>query len=435
MNIRARQAILLTLTALLVMIAGCGGSSGGSIAQPANCTVVGQNQFVIDVMQDIYLWNDELPQISASDYASPTATLEALKVAQDRFSYITSTAADDAFFGQGQVVGLIGFSSASRVPGEQRITDVFEGSPADAGGLVRGDRITAVDGRPIAEVLADEGFSASLGPNEVGVTVELSWQNVAGEEFTDVFEKAVVTIPPVSAVEVLDTVTGPIGYLLFRNFVEPAVADLDAAFATLGAAGVDELVVDLRYNGGGLLSVSEVLANLIGGEITQNQVQYSLEYNANNSFRNQTVLFRDRLRALDLQRVFFIVTGASASASELVINALRPYLQVVLIGADTFGKPVGQLGYNFCEKTLRPISFRLTNAQGESDYFDGFVPDCPANDDLDRLLGDPAEASLSEVLHFLENGRCSVPAAASMKAAPEPSEDSAPGAWRLYQAD
>ncbi len=435
MMLTTRRLILPGLIAMAVMVAGCGGGSGGSSAQPANCTVVGQNQFVIDVMQDIYLWNDQLPQIAASDYDSPQATLAALTVPQDRFSFITSTAADDAFFGDGQVVGLIGFSSTSPAPDEQRVTDVFEGSPADAGGLVRGDRITAVNGRPIAEVLAAEGFSASLGPNEVGVTAELSWQNVAGQNFTAVFEKAVVTIPPVSAVEVLDRPTGPIGYLLFRNFVEPAVAELDAAFATLGAAGVRELIVDLRYNGGGLLSVSEVLANLVGGEVTQGQVQYNIEYNANNSFRNQTISFRDRLRALDLERVFFIVTGASASASELVINALRPYIQVVVVGDTTFGKPVGQLGYNFCELTLRPISFRLTNALGEGDYFDGLTPDCPAADDLDRLLGDPAEAALSEVLHFLDNGRCSIPAAASMKAAAEPGAQRARGAWRLYQAD
>lgn len=427
--------VYLGLAALLVLTAGCGGSSGGSGPPAGDCTVVGQNQFVIDVMQDIYLWNDELPVVNAADFDSPEATLEALRVPQDRFSFITSAAAEDALFGEGQIAGIIGFRSTSPNPDELRLIDVFEGSPADQGGLARGDFITAVDGRPIAEVLAGEGFSASLGPNEVGVTVELSWRNVAGQDFTNVFEKAVVTIPPVSAVEVLDTPTGPVGYLLFRNFVEPAVPDLDSTFGALGLAGVRDVVIDLRYNGGGLLSVAEVLSDLIGGEITQAQVEYTFEYNADNSFRNRTVFFRDRAQSLDLRRIFFIVTGSSASASELVLNSLRPYVDVVLIGETTFGKPVGQLGYTFCEKVLRPVSFQLSNADGFSDYFDGFAPDCPADDDLDHALGDPVEASLAEALFYVENGRCSVPAAARQKTAPAALPDRLRPRWRLFEAD
>jgi C-terminal processing protease CtpA/Prc len=429
-----RAFVYAALTALAVAAAGCGGSSGGG-PRAADCTVVGQNQFVIDVMQDIYLWNDRLPTVSASDFDSPEATLEALRVPEDRFSFVTSTAEEDALFGEGQIAGIIGFTHISPTPDQIRVTDVFEGSPADQGGLARGDSITAVDGRPIAEVLAAEGFSASLGPREVGVTVELSWQNVDGDSFTEVFEKAVVNIPPVSSGTVLDSPAGPVGYFLFRNFVEPAVADLDAEFAAFRLAGVRELVVDLRYNSGGLLSVAQVLSNLIGGEITQGQTQYTLEYNPDNSFRNQRVTFLDRVQSLDLTRVFFIVTGSSASASELVINALRPYLDVVLVGDTTFGKPVGQLGYTFCEKTLRPVSFSIVNADGVGDYFDGIAPTCVADDDLDRQFGDPGEASLSEALSYLETGGCSVPAVAGRKAVA--GEDSAAPRphWTPFTAD
>lgn len=423
------------LTALAILVAGCGDYWGGGGPPAADCTVVAQNQFVIDVMQDIYLWNDRLPVVSAGDFDSPEATLEALKVAEDRFSFIISTAEEDALFGEGQIAGIIGFSSISPAPDQQRVTDVFEGSPAEQGGLRRGDFITAVDGRPIAEVLAAEGFSASLGPREVGVTVELSWQNVAGESFTEVFEKAVVSVPPVSSGTVLDSAAGPLGYFLFRNFVEPAVADLDAEFAAFGLAGVRELVVDLRYNSGGLLSVAQVLSNLIGGEVTQGQIQYTLEYNADNSFRNQRVTFLDRLQALDLTRVFFIVTGSSASASELVVNALRPYIDVVLIGDTTFGKPVGQLGYTFCEKTLRPVSFSIVNADGVGDYFDGIPPTCAAADDLDHPFGDPDEASLSEAFSYLETGGCSVPAVARRKAVGDEDSTAPRPDWRPFTAD
>lgn len=422
------------LIALAVVAAGCGGSSGGG-PRPANCTVVAQNQFVIDVMNDIYLWNDQLPVVDANDFDSPEATLEALRVPEDRFSFITSAAAEDDLLGGGQIAGIIGFTHTSPTPDTVRITDVFEDSPAELGGLVRGDSITAVDGRPIEEVLAEEGFSASLGPREAGVTVELSWVNVAGESFTNVFEKAVVTIPPVSSGTVLDSQAGPVGYFLFRNFVEPAARALDQEFATFQLAGVRELVVDLRYNSGGLLSIAQVLSNLIGGEVTQGQIQYRLEYNANNSFRNQTVSFLDRLQALDLQRVFFIVTGSSASASELVINALRAHINVVTVGDTTFGKPVGQLGYTFCEKVLRPVSFSIVNADGEGDYFDGIAPTCVADDDLDRQFGNPAEASLAEALFYLDNGNCSVPAVASRKMVTGEGRAKLPPDWMMRQAD
>ncbi len=183
------------------------------------------------------------------------------------------------------------------------------------------------------------------------------------------------------------------------------------------------------------MSVAEVLSDLIGGELTQAQVEYTFEYNANNSFRNRTVFFRNRAQALDLRRIFFIVTESSASASELVINSLRPYIDVVLVGATTFGKPVGQLGYTFCEKILRPVSFSLANADGFDDYFDGFAPDCTAADDLDHALGDPVEASLAETLFYVENGSCSVPAAARQKAAPSGLPSGPKPRWHLFEAD
>ena len=160
-------------------------------------------------------------------------------------------------------------------------------------------------------------------------------------------------------------------------------------------------MIDLRYNSGGLLSVLEVLANLIGGAITQSQIMYSLVYNDDNASRNETRLFSNVANAADLPRVVIITTGSTASASEMVINALRPFIEVVLVGDTTFGKPVGQLGFVFCEKILRPVSFRTVNAAGDTDFFDGFSPDCVAGDDIDTALGDPAESSLAEALASL----------------------------------
>jgi hypothetical protein len=101
-----------------------------------------------------------------------------------------------------------------------------------------------------------------------------------------------------------------------------------------------------------------------------------------------------------------ITTPSSASASELVINALRPFIPVVVIGDRTYGKPVGQYQVDFCDKTLAPVSFSLRNANGEGDFFEGFPPDCPAADDIEHDLGNAEEASLREALTFAATGAC-----------------------------
>jgi C-terminal processing protease CtpA/Prc len=181
------------------------------------------------------------------------------------------------------------------------------------------------------------------------------------------------------------------------------------AFAELRAKGVTELVLDLRYNGGGLVSVAQHLASLIGGVRTNGQVLSEYFHNDRNAFRNRVLRFEPKAHALALDRLVVITTRSSASASELVINALRPFMPVLVIGDRTYGKPVGQYGITFCDKVLAPVSFTLRNANGEGDYFDGIAPTCSAPDDLERQLGDPQEGSLREALNVITTGHCSTP--------------------------
>ncbi len=418
---RLRSRVCVFFGAALLTACGGGGGGGGTTtrADLSGCSVAEQNRFVYEAMQDVYLWNDELPVVDPASFESPEALLAALRVPQDRFSFINTIAADEAFFGGGQFVG-IGLRSDQPEPGVLRIVEVFEGGPADRAGLQRGDRVLSVNGRPIAEVLDEEGFSASLGPAEIGVEVTMSWRTPDGRERAATLVKAVVTIPPVAMVSILDSAAGPVGYLEFRNFVETASGPLQDAFATFKAAGVTQVVLDLRYNGGGLLTIAELFADLAGGGGAAGQPIYSLEYNAENSFRNETVPFRDRPASLAPQRLVFITTGATASASEMVVNALEPFYDVALVGERTLGKPVGQLAVPFCDKVLRPVSFRTVNALGEGDYFDGLPVDCPAEDDLDTPLGDPSEASLAEALHYIETGACSTPPPPPIPPTPAP---------------
>ncbi len=135
-------------------------------------------------------------------------------------------------------------------------------------------------------------------------------------------------------------------------------------------------------------------------------------HNDKQSSRNVAYRFEAKPQALAVSRLVVITTRGSASASEAIINGLRPYMDVKVVGDTTYGKPVGQYGFDFCEKVLYPVAFLVTNARGEADYFGGIPADCAAADDVDHALADPREASLAEALYVVRNGRCSGTAAA-----------------------
>ncbi|MGH8320808.1 MAG: S41 family peptidase, partial [Gammaproteobacteria bacterium] len=202
----------------------------------------------------------------------------------------------------------------------------------------------------------------------------------------------------------------------FQNFITPSTDELQQAFAQLQSAGANELVIDERYNGGGLLSVAQFLGSLIVGNGDTGQTFATLNFNSQHTDQDQTLAFQNVSNALNLNRVVIITTDATASASELLINALKPYIDVVTVGSTTFGKPVGENGFNFCSNVLYPMTFKMTNAAGYGDYFSGFAPTCPAMDDLNQPLGSSSEASLSTALYYIANGTCGPNAAAAARA-------------------
>lgn len=387
-----------------------GGAPAAAQVVVGSCSPAAKNLRVRDVMTDIYLWYPHIPAVDPVRYDTPEAYLEAIRYRplDTTFSYITSREANQAFYGDSQYVGY-GFSMT--VAGvEVRVTQVFPESPAAEAGLTRGDRLLAIDGVPIADHLARGSLGTALGPSDIGVTARIEFTDRAGtRRASAMLTKRVVTIPTVSLTQVIEKQGRRVGYIFFRNFVEPSHDALDAAFAELRAAGIDDLVLDLRYNGGGRVAVAQHLASLIGGVRTTGQVLAEYSFNDKNVWRNQVLRFQERAHAATLNRLIVITTIQSASASELIINALRPYMPVVVIGDRTYGKPVGQIPYDFCDKTLAPVSFVLRNARGEGDFYDGFAPDCPAADDVEHDLGSRSEASLREALTYAVTGACSAP--------------------------
>jgi carboxyl-terminal processing protease len=394
----------LVFVALLPFARGSGHVYAQS--EPASCSVIGQNQFVRDVLFDYYFWNRELPSVSPVFFPSPETYLEAVRYRplDVTYSYIANRAEQDAFFSESQFIGL-GISTQFSGT-EMRLSQVFPDSPASDAGMLRGQRILRINGRTIAELNASGGLGTAFGANEVGVSLALVWQSASGQERSATLVKRAVTIPTVSALRLYDVDGRRVGYLNFRNFVQPSFAALDTAFAQLHEAGASELVLDLRYNAGGLVAVAQHLASLIGGTRTVDRIFAEFSHNERHNDLNRTLRFEGKTNALGLSRLIVITTRASASASELVINALRPFIPVVIVGDTTFGKPVGQYSFNFCDKVLNPVSFILRNAQGQADFFSGFPADCPAPDDLDHEFGDPAEGSLATAFVYLRTGAC-----------------------------
>jgi carboxyl-terminal processing protease len=397
----------LVVNALLACIAVVGlGVPAFAQPRPVSCDVAGQNLFVRDVMTDIYYWYREVPDLDPVSFDSPYSYLDAVRYRplDNSFSYITDRASNDAFFSSSQFIGL---GLSTHMEGlVLRVTEVYPDSPAFEANLSRGDRIVEIGGRRVSALIQSGEIGSAFGPSEIGYTVDMLVER-GGVQFRAQGIKRPVTIPTVSRTQVFQVGSRTVGYVNFRNFVEPSYEALNIAFAELRERQVNELVLDLRYNGGGLVGVAQFLASLIGGARTDGQLFAEYFHNDKQVALNRTVRFAPQDNALGLDRLVVITTRASASASELIVNSLRPFLPVVIIGGRTYGKPVGQYGINFCDKVLAPVAFTLRNANGEGDFFDGFAPTCQAADDLDHQLGDHREASLREALAFVDSGRCS----------------------------
>jgi hypothetical protein len=403
------------LTLAVVILAGCGSSNGGPPGD-VECSNTGQKDFVLLAMQEWYLWNDLLPaNINVNDYGSPEALLAFLTTFSpddgsgrpiDDFSFIGSAAADQAFFGEGRFEGF-GFSWRKLADNDFRITRVFEGSPAALGGLARGQRFIALNGRTVAQIEAAEGFAAAFDSTPLDFTM----REIDGvTEFTSTIAADIVTINPIPQWRVIDAGGGRrVGYLELSTFISTADPVFDTVFAEFRANGVNDVIIDLRYNGGGLVSTAELLGDYLGGDVAENLTFSKTLFNEDRAPANNDEEFFERLgNSMSLSRLVIVATRGTASASELVTNSMDPHVEVVIVGDRTFGKPVGQVGFEFCEKILRPTAFQTVNADDFGDYFGGLpvTPGCSAADDLNVAIGDPADPNMLAALGYLDTGVC-----------------------------
>lgn len=375
---------------------------------PRSCSVVDQNDYVYSLMQRAYLFADEVAtDVDPSVYEAPADLVRDLRVEPDRWSRVSDLAKTEALFDKGQIVGL-GYRALRDADGDLVIASVHAGSPADLAGLRRGDHIRGIAGLRIAQIDEEDRWGEVYGEDAAGVSVDLLVE--PRDEPVEIEVSVVkdgITIETVPHDSVIEVDGRPVGYVVFSSFVSPADAALDAAFERIVKSGAREVVVDLRYNGGGLLSVARHLVSLLVGDVADGEVAYRVEYNDEFSGENEDRrISRHDGSIRDLEHVVFVTTGSTLSASELVINAVRPHAKVSVVGDVTGGKPVGSRHFEFCDKIAVPITFEVLNADGEGRYFDGIAADCAAVDDLGHELGDPAEASLAAALSLITGNGC-----------------------------
>lgn len=368
-----------------------------------DCSIQGRKAFVADVMSDYYLWSDRVPPVDMAAVATPEELMRAMTFTElDHWSGMQRQAERTAFFDQGRFQGL-GYTLGQDADGGLRISWVHAGSSAGRAGLDRGALILAINGLPV-ESLSNDQINAELNRDVVTHTI----RELDGTEHDVDLAPGDVKITSVKDTTVLDTPGGPVGYLMFTTFVLPGEDELRAAFSLFRERGVHQLVIDLRYNGGGLLRTAALLGSLIAADEAGKPLIVET-YNAHHGDLNRERLMFEAPEAISTTHVVFLTTGRTASASEQVINGLLPYVDVDVVGGTTLGKPVGADSWDHCQYTLAPITFHSLNAAGEGDYFHGIQPACFVDDDLLHRLGDPDEAQLHAALRMLAGQPCAAP--------------------------
>jgi len=461
------RATWVSLLAAAATLTACGGGGGGDeynerlagsqqyaqqcaptnpYASTHGGSLAVEKQWVRAYLNDAYLWYDEVPNVNAgaalysntSDvYGSLDNYFEALKTTRvttsgarkDQFSFILPTSTSDALFESGVEAGTgANWRMLSpTAPRGLRVSYVTPGTEAATKGVLRGDTLVTVDG-----VSGDDETSAGVGvlnaalfAGDTGGT-HTYVLNRAGVGLVSVsLTTAAITTKPVLSYSVITTATGKVGNIVFTSHVAPAEAQLIEAISALKAQGVTDLVLDLRYNGGGYLYIASELAYMIAGPTrTNGQVFEKLNYNAKRTSDNARAPYpfqssstaNAALPTLDLSRVYVLTTSDTCSASESIVNGLRGVnVDVRQIGSTTCGKPYGFAAQDNCGISYFPIEFQGVNAKGFGDYADGFTPNgagatgiagCVAADDLTQPLGNENEGLLKAALAYRASGAC-----------------------------
>lgn len=444
-----RWAGRLAAAGAVVALAACGGTADDF----EDCSQVGQKEWVGRYMNDWYFWyqlsprpnpasfNDVLDYYDALLYTGGTAPF----LAADRYSRSESTESFNRFYGDGATMGYgVAVNGFEVQPGQPLYVRYVEpASDAAVQGVQRGDEVLSANGLTPAQ-LATENY-ASLTASRAGDRLTLQLRR-AGVTRTVVVEAKVFNLTPVTGTQVVASPNGRVlGYLMVKDMISQARTGLDTAFAQFTAQGVQDLVLDLRYNGGGLVSVGATVASLVAGtrgfvgNVTSGapRTYSALLYNDKRaSANNQSFFFENRSNALGVPRVYVLAGPRTASASEQVINGLRGVgVQVITVGDTTFGKPVGSLPSGYCGTTYSAVNFESTNALNEGRYFDGFDATCPVDENFTRAIGALDDPLLVAAAYHADNSACPAQVASAKPAQSRAEKTALRRAWRIDERE
>jgi C-terminal processing protease CtpA/Prc len=415
-------------------------------------TTLDENNFLRSYSDDTYLWYDEITDQDPGLFNDPIVYFGQLKTIattpsgadKDKFHF---TFDSEAWFQLSQSGVSVGYGATfailSAAPPRAIVVAYTEpNSPATDVLLARGASVLSVDGVDVVNGDAD-ALNAGLFPTSANEPHDFEVLDL-GAQTSRMIRMTSVEFPsvPVQNVKFVDTPTIRVGYMLFNDHIATAEEGLVNAVNQLKADGIQDLVLDIRYNGGGFLAIASQLAYMIAGDIpTAGQTFELLQFNdkhpvtnpvtgqplAPTPFFDVTLGFgslpqNQPLPTLDLPRVFVITGPGTCSASEAIMNSLQGVdVEVIQIGSTTCGKPYGFFPTDNCGTTYFTIQFRGVNQKNFGDYTDGFSPDntqpkagidvpgCSVADDFTAALGDPAEGRFAAALAYLGGQPCPAP--------------------------
>ena len=407
--------------------------------------------FIYRGMNEIYLYKADVPELAdgffesradrndyLDNFSSPEDLFDnGLTAPQDKFSFLVDdyVELENLFSGisttTGMSYGLVRYcEGCSEVLGYVRL--VLPNTSADEQGIKRGMIFTRVDGQQ----LTTTNYSNLLAQNTFTINLaSLDGNQITSLDQTFTLTKREYVKNPVIVKKVIEIDGKKIGYIYYDSFTADFDKQLNDAFGEFKAAGVTDLILDLRYNGGGSVRTATDLASMITGQFA-GEIFMKEEWNEKyqtyfeseqperlvNRF-NTTIKTGELINSLKLDRVFVLTTLRSASASELVINGLKPYIDVIQIGETTTGKFQASVTLydspNFGRENvntthtyaIQPLVLKSVNSAGVSDYINGLIPDYELEEDLRNLgqLGDPEEPYLKLALDIILGNRVSIP--------------------------
>jgi carboxyl-terminal processing protease len=362
--------------------------------------------------RDIYLWYNKIPQnFNPRSHKDPNAIMEAIRPYStetgfnepvDRWSFAVTKAEWDGV--SGGISGDFGMGVFFLTNSDLRVSYVERESPAGKAGIRRGWRIKAINGTSnLTPSNADMIINAVYGSNSSGFT----FTKPDGNDVNLTLNAAGYQQHPVFLDSVYVNGSKKTGYFVFNSFLGDTTEiynEFNRVFNRFNSAGVTDVVVDLRYNGGGYVSVQNALANWLVPASGNGGIMEKQQFNDKYADFNETINYQKK-GSLNLNRLFVIVSQQTASASELLINSLKPYMNVQLVGpSNTHGKPVGFFPIPVDDWYIFPVSFRTVNKDGEGNYFDGIALNEQVGDGLDKDWGDVNESCLAAALGFINTG-------------------------------